>query len=131
MSDARTGPIEFTLELDADGDPEESDLGVAALSYEITESLFGSVSAAPVVDGEVPPGARPIDPVTAGLIAVQVIADVAALAEVIKLAIDWAEKRKRRKIVLQDSHGNRIEIHGTSQQDTLALAQRLYDSHGR
>ncbi|NUT31834.1 MAG: hypothetical protein HOV79_02055 [Hamadaea sp.] len=131
MDSERPRHIEFSLELDADGDAEATEAEAATVSHEIAESLFGSVSVGPPEAAAPPPGARAVDPVTAGLIVVQAIADLVVVVEVIKLAMEWAKRRDRRTVVIHDGRGNKIEVSAVSAVDAQALARQLLDGDGR
>ncbi|MCP2165468.1 effector-associated constant component EACC1 [Goodfellowiella coeruleoviolacea] len=105
------------------GEPGEVDEQARQLRGELRALDVARVEFAP--GGELPPGAKAVDPATVSTIIVA-LASSRVLVQLGKVLQDWVNRGRDRKIVVRDGDRS-LEITGTTRADTQRAIDEFFD----
>jgi hypothetical protein len=119
--------VYLTLVPDPDLDVEAGERLTRQLRAEIGELDVDSVARAPA--GELPQGAKGVDPVTVGALIVALSASGGVITTLIGTLRDWLERHSRRHKISVTINGDTIELERASARQGQQLIEAFISRH--
>jgi hypothetical protein len=120
--------LELSVDAGPGADPEELERLARGLRAELLELDVEAVEPAP--DGPAPAGARAVEALMVGALAVRLARDSEALAALVRTVRRWLGDSNGRSVRLE-LDGDALELTGSSDEERQRLIEAWIERHGR
>jgi hypothetical protein len=119
--------VAVRLEPDSDADAEETDRLARRLRAELTELDLDLTA---VADGEIPPGAKGVDPVTVGSLMVAFSASGGVFTGLVETLKDWLGRQSGKHRIKVTIDGDTLELERAAPTERQQLIDTFVRKHG-